>query len=281
MDKRQAALQRVERSINRREIDLDTSNEVAMANKMILHCACNLNLNELKLLRLIIMQTKKGDKEFFEFELSMKDFADILGVNVKSHNLYRNVDKMTTHIMQEVIAIYNGDDFKKFHWVDYCEHGRGKIRIKIADALKPYLLNLRGSFTRYELDEIIKLNSVYAIRIYEILRSFMNDKDLPYADHNNVISINMDVLRKATGTEKKFERFSNFKAKVIDTAVNEINRCSKYHVTAEPYKDGNKIVGFDFLIESQAGYDHRQQQEQKTIEEQIEGQMNFQDYGIS
>lgn len=272
---REKALAKIEKDIHRREISLDTRNEVAMANEMVLHCACNLTLDELKILRWIITNTKKNDQEFYEFTLSLKQIATILDINLKTKTLQKQIDKMTTHIMREVIALYNGEDFKKFHWVDICEYRKGKVYIKIADALKPYLLNLRGSFTRYELDEIIKLNSVYAIRIYEILRSFMDDKNLPYADHSNEISISMDVLRKATGTENKFKLNADFKRKVIDIAVNEINRCSKYHVTAEPYKSGRAVAGFDFLIESQAGYVIRQQ---AAIDEQIEGQMDITDF---
>lgn len=272
---RDKALAEVEKDIHRREISLDTSNEVAMANQMILHSASTLTLDEVKLLRFIIMQTKRNDRELYEFELPAKNLAKVL--DVKQKDLYKRIKTMTRHIMQEVIEIEDKKAKKwvQFHWVDKCTYDKGTITIKIADELKPFLINLRGGFTRYELSEIIKLNSIYAIRIYEALRQYMDDKNLPYADHSSEISISMDVLRKITNTEKKFERYSNFKAKVIDVAVREINRCSKYHIVAEPYKAGRGVGGFDFLIESQAGYLHRQQ---AADTDQIEGQMEITDF---
>lgn len=283
MEKDNKALLEIERNLHRREITLDVSNEVAMANRMILHSAGKLTLNELKLLRFIIMQTKRGDKELYEFELSAKDLAKLL--EVKPKDFYKRVKTMTRHIMQEVIEIEDkrAKRLQQFHWVDYCEYKKGIITIKIADALKPFLLNLRGSFTRYELSEIIKLNSIYAIRIYEVLRAYMDDNDLPYADHYNEISISMDVLRQVTDTEKQFPRPYDFKRRVVDIAVREINRVSKYHVIAEPYKRGNTTAGFDFLIESQAGYKHRELEERakqtaQQLEEQIEGQMELSDF---
>jgi len=275
---REKAIAEVEKDIYRREISLDTSNEVAMANQMIMYSASNLTLDEVKLLRFIIMQTKKGDQELYELELSAKNLAKVL--DIKPKDLYKRLKTMTKHILAEVIEIEDKKAKKcaQFHWVDDCEYDNGIIKIKIAEKLKPFLIRLRGDFTRYELSEIIGLNSIYAIRIYEVIRRYMDDNDLPYADHSTEISISMEVLRKITNTEKKFERYSNFKTKVIDVAVREINRCSKYHVTAEPYKSGRAIVGFDFGVESQAGYAMRQQ---AADTDEIEGQMELDLQGMA
>lgn len=276
---REQALAEVEKNIHRKELTFNTDNYVVMANNMVLHSASNLNLNELKLLRLIIMQTQKDDQELFEFELAVTDLCKLL--EIKSKDIYKRLDTMTTHIMQEVIKI--GDDskqeWKKFHWVDICEYKKGMITIKLSDQLKPYLLGLRGCFTRYQLSEIISLKSIYAIRIYEILNGYMNENNLPYADNAVEISVSIEELRKATDTEKKFERYSSFKTYVVDTALKEINEKSKYHVIATPYKRGRAIVGFEFLIESQAGYWSRTaagQQDNNVV--QIDGQMNLLDY---
>lgn len=274
--------EKVNKDIHRRELQLDTSHEVVMANQMILHSASNLNLNEMKLLRYIIMQTKKGDDYLFEYDFAIKDLADDFGTSVK--DLYRDLENMSLHIMQEVITIgkitgnYKKDRWRRFHWVDIFEYYDGRITVKLSDELRPFLLKLVGNFTKYELDEIIKMKSGYGIRLYEIIRATMDDRNLPYADKCSEISISMDVLRKATGTENKFERYSSFKTYVVDMAVKEINRCSKYHVTAEPYKKGRTIAGFDFIIESHAGYAVRMAQDAKTIDEQIEGQMNITDF---
>lgn len=271
------SLLEVEKNIHRKEVTFNTDNYVVMTNNMILHSASNLSLNELKLLRFIIMQTEMNDKELYQFEVSAKDMGKLLGINSK--DLYKRLDTMTTHIMQEVIRI--GDDskqaWKKFNWCHTCRYEDGKIIVRLHDDLKPFLLELKGCFTRYQLSEIIRLNSTYAIRIYEMLNGYMNENNLPYADNAVEISISIDELRKATDTEKKFERYSNFKLRVIDTALKEINEKSKYHVTATPYKDGKAIKGFEFLIESQAGYWHRTQTAVDP-DDQIAGQMKITDY---
>lgn len=266
--------EKVNKDIHRRELQLDTSHEVVMSNNMIMHSASSLSLNEMKLLRYIIMQTKRGDDYLFEYNFAVKDFAKDAEISVK--DAYRDFKKMSRHMMQEVLEIEDkkNDHWRLFHWVDMCDYYKGVVTIKISDELKPFLLHLVGSFTRYELDEIIKMNSIYAIRIYEVIRANMNDRKLPYADQQAEISISMDVLRRVTNTENKFKLNADFKRRIIDAAVKEINRCSKYHVTAEPYKKGRAIAGYDFLIESQAGHAVRTSKEDNKSE-QIPGQLSL------
>ena len=278
LKEREKRIAEVEKNIHRQELTFDLDNYVVMANNMMTHSASNLTLDELKLLRFIIMQTKKGDKELFEFELLAKDFAKVLDVNIKTKDIYKRLQTMVKHLMQEVI--YIGDDSKKkwvmFHWVDICRYDNGTIQIKISDELKPFLVELRGNFTRYPLSDIIRFKSTYAIRIYEIINSYLNENNLPHADVAIEISISVEELRKNTDTVKKFERTYDFKRKVVDVAIKEINKKSKYHVIATPYKRGNAVKGFDFLIESQAGYWHRTiSQEPK---DEIPGQMDISDF---
>lgn len=278
LKERERRLAEVEKNIHRQELTFNLDNYVVMANNMMMHSASNLTLDELKLLRFIIMQTKKDDKELFEFELLAKDFAKVLDINIKTKDIYKRLQTMVKHLMQEVI--YIGDESKKkwvmFHWVDVCRYDNGTIQIKISDELKPFLTHLRGNFTRYQLSEIISFRSIYAIRLYEVLNSYLNENSLPHADVAIEISISVEELRKNTDTVNKFERYSSFKTYVIDAAIKEINAKSKYHVTATPYKRGNAVKGFDFLIESQAGYWHRTiSQEPK---DEIPGQMDISDF---
>ena len=270
----------IEKTIKRKETTFNTDNYVVMANNMILHSASNLTLNELKLLRLVIMQTEKDETELYTYTFPAKQLAELLEINTK--DFYKKLKTMSKNLMQEVIFI--GDDTKKawrmFHWVEFCQYEKGQITIKLSNELKPFLLHLYGNFTRYELSEIIKLKSIYAIKIYETLFAYMNDNNKPYADNAIEISVSIDELRRVTNTEKKFERYSSFKTKVIDIALNAINEKSKYHITATPYKSGNAIKGYDFLIESRAGYFHRISLQGDTEENKnnISGQMNIYDY---
>ncbi len=50
----------------------------------------------------------------------------------------------------------------------------GRMRLKLNDSLRPYLLGLKRNFTKYDIENVTKLNSKYSFRIYEILKSIEN-----------------------------------------------------------------------------------------------------------
>lgn len=265
----QSEINRITENIQSRQINLNLDNMVVMANDMI-KGATSLTLNEAKLLRLIIMQIKPDDCELMKFSIRADEFAGILGID--KSNLYRELDRMSEHLLKEVIKIGDGNPrhkWKKFQWVSCCEYDSGVITIRLNDELKPYIIGLQEWYTQYRLDEIVGFRSVYSIKIYELINvALMNRK--PYADKQVKVYIDLCTMRKATNTENKFERISQFKSKVIDISIKDINTYSPYHVTVEAYKESRSIVGFYFTVESHAGFEHRIAMEQKKSERQME-----------
>lgn len=234
-----------------RQASTNVDYSVVMANDMAKGCS-NLSLNELKLLRTIIMQIKKEDKELYPYRISVKDFQKMTGCTSK--NLYSLADKMTDHLLREIIKIGDGNprhNWKKFQWVSMCSYEDGYFTIKLNDALKPYLIGLKKFYTEFKLEDIIRLNSVYSIRLLELIYEAMKSAPV-YADNVAEVYISMDVIRKATNTEGKYTSVNRWKERVINAAVNEINDKCNYYITAREYKSSRKIDGFYFTIESQA-----------------------------
>lgn len=258
-------LDEFEKRLNRREISYDTNNSVVMSNDFIMHSASNLTLTEMKLLRLIIMQCKMGDKDLYTFSMKASEFAKLLDTD--AHSMRKHLKTMTRHIMQEVLEIENpkSGDWLQFHWTDECQYKSGIVTIKIADRLKPFLLDLKGHFTRYKLEEILPFKSTHALKIYEVLVANIDDKNQPHADYYSIVNVSLDTLRIITKTTDKYPRFNNFNTRVLIPAVNEINRVSKYHVIATPYRASHAVSGIEFMIESQAGYAHRTAGQQKKV----------------
>lgn len=257
-----------------RQAKYDLDNMVVMANDMIKGIS-KLSLNEAKLLRTIIMQIKPYDEELEVFTVKADEFAAILGID-KNH-IYAEIDKMTDHLLDEKIRI--GDKttkkkskWKKFRWVDYCEYDTGTLTIKLSDQLRPYLLGLQKWYTQYRLEDIIFFKSWYSIRIYELLMMCIDERKKPYADKIVDIYMSLKDLRTYTETEKKYARLSQFKAKVLNIAVRDINEWSAYHVTVREYKEKKKIVGFYFSVGSKIGYNYKNISEE--LPEHVE-QMNL------
>ena len=114
--------------------------------------------------------------------------------------------------------------------------------------MKPYLLNLKEHYTQYQLDNILAMKNVYGLRIFELLQSQMMTKKLPRDGLD--IEMSMAQLRESLDLEDKYERWSQFKIRVLDKAVEEIEKATTYTVSYTPKKTGKAISHILFHINS-------------------------------
>ena len=251
---------------------------VAMANDMVKGVS-KLTLMEAKLLRLLIMQIKPNDTDLAPFRIGVSELADLLQID--RSNVYREADRMTTHLMREIVQIGDGNPkhaYKKFQWVSYCEYdGAGTIWIRLHPQLQPYLIGLQKWYTQYRIEDIIGFRSVYSIRLYELIALSLRGQK----PHGNVVTeiyLSMDDIRAATGTADKYERVSSFRAKVIETALQDINERSGYHVEYRVCKAGKRVDGFYFSIQSQARYQYierRKSVDAPPVEEELAQKIHY------
>lgn len=232
-----------------REPSFNQENFVVLSNELI-RSKSNLTLNEIKLLRLTIMQIMANDTELLTYKIPIIELGKLL--QISNSNLYRDIDLITTHLLQEIVYIGDGNPkhkWKKFSWVSTCEYENGVVTIKLHEQLKPYLLGLKGYYTQYILEDILVLKSVYAIRIYELIKEEMKYQKV-YANKTADIQLSVELIRIATNTEDKYTQMGHFKEKVVKSAIKEINEKLSYYITYTDIKKGRKIVGFNFHIES-------------------------------
>ena len=125
------------------------------------------------------------------------------------------------------------------------EKGSGVIKIKLHNSLKPYLLELRENFTKYELINVLVLKSKYAIRLYELLKSYL---------WMGSWEVNVKDLRSVLEVEDKYLEFKEFKRRIIVPAVNEINKYTDLEVKYTTLKTGKEITKIHFTIGETTGY---------------------------
>lgn len=240
---------------NTQPMSLRKDYQVVMSNDLI-KSRCGLSANATKLLRLTIMQVVKEDKDLRSYTVKVSQLADILGIDQK--NIYRELNDTKDHvgIITELMSpnVVLGDQYvsqkskgKRVQWCSEFDYDHGTITIKLHDALKPYVLELSKNYTQYILEDVLALRSRFAIRIYELIREELK-YDKVYGNKTATVYLSMDLIRFATDTEDKYERISQFKARVINKAVEEINEKLDYHVDVLDVKKGRNIVGFNFMI---------------------------------
>jgi plasmid replication initiation protein len=83
--------------------------------------------------------------------------------------------------------------------------------------MKPLLLQLkeRGYFTMYLKSRALALESIYAVRFYEIIKRY---------EYEGSFTLSISELRVIFNLEDKYKRFRDLRKRVIDQAKKELDR---------------------------------------------------------
>lgn len=131
------------------------------------------------------MQLNRTDEELKSYFISFRTAKMLYQWLI----LYRDMDTITDDILTNHVAIkdYQQGKFMKIQWVTACAYEKGVgLAVKMNPLLKPFLLGLQERYTQYQLENILAMKSVYAIRIYELLMKEQMTRFIP-ADGVSVI----------------------------------------------------------------------------------------------
>lgn len=206
----------------------------------------SMTLQTARLIRLLITQVVKEDKDLKTYTCKISDLAKFL--NVDSSNLYRNMYQICGAALDSKVYIGTGNPrhpWKMFPWISLAEYdGKGTLTLRLSEQIKPYVLELDKWFTQYQLKNILEFNSYYAIRLYEILQC----EDGLYRHEKESHEFEIEELRQFFNCENKYVRISQFKEKVIEVAIREINEKSDIYVEATYKKCGRAINSVIFEV---------------------------------
>lgn len=208
----------------------NTENYVVQSNDLIAAKQA-LSLNSAKIFRAAVMQIKPDDNEFGYYKVSIRELSELL--HVSASNLYRDVSKIEEELSTGV-AVFKKYTKNKIRDIrvpltSICDYESSVgLKIELNPKLKPYLLNLKRQYTQIPDNDYNLFTSVYALRIYELLMSKITLKVLPM--EGTYIEIPINEIKEATSTEH-YSRAADFKRKVLDISVKNINTHTMFRVS--------------------------------------------------
>lgn len=118
------------------------------------------------------------------------------------------------------------------------------VKFMFANSIIPMLVELERNFTSYEIEQVANLQSRYAMRLYECLIRFKASK---------LLNITLDELRFRFGLlDTEYKAMGDFKKRVLDMAVKDINDNTDITVSYDQHKQGRTITGFTFKFKQKA-----------------------------
>lgn len=122
--------------------------------------------------------------------------------------------------------------------IAYVEN-ESKVKLVFSPSVVPFITDLEKRFTSYFLDDVSALTSTYAIRLYELIIAWRSAHKTPVFE--------LSELREKLGiAEDEYQLMSNFKKRVLNIAISQINDHTNIFVKPEQHKRGRSIYGFSF-----------------------------------
>ena len=220
---------------------------LVVKDNSLINASYTLGLVEQRLILLAIIEareTGKGvDTETF-LEIHAQHYAKRFHVDVK--NTYAMLsDAVLTLFNRQVTYMTidekrNKSEKRVVRWVSgisYVE-GAGIVKLRFAPEIVPLITRLEENFTWYELMQVANLN-IYATRLYELLVCWRSTSKTP------IIEI-CDFRSKLGLLETEYKAMCDFKKRVLDPAIKQVNEHTDITVKVEQHKTGRSITGFSF-----------------------------------
>ena len=219
---------------------------VKKSNMAIRKAKYSLTLQQQKLLNYLVSQVKDGDTKDTEKVFFIRDFYKFMGLKPEEQSYARirkDLKVLSDKSWYNDGATEDGSDILvRFLSVVRPNKRSGRVVIKWHEDMLPFLQHLYREYTQYKLWFTMTMHSEYSSRLYELLKSVAG---------KTVWNFSINELKRLFMCENSYKLFSNFRARVIDTAVNEINEKTDLNVTYELFKygeSGRAYTDIEFTI---------------------------------
>ncbi|MCP3764688.1 replication initiation protein [Domibacillus sp. A3M-37] len=232
--------------------------EIIVKSNHLIEAKYKLSMREQKIILYLISKIEKNDDDLKLYRISVKNFNEMMGL--KGSPKYAEIREITTELLKKVLEVKQGKTIYSFHWLSLVAYNEqeGTIDMRFDPILKPYLMDLKRDFTKLNLKHILLLKSGNSIRIYELLKQYLNIRER---------TIKITDLKLFLGLDKNgYQMYSDFKRKVIVPSMKEINEKTDISFDFKEIKDGRKVISLRFFIQSK----NVENQEIVSIEEALD-----------
>ena len=223
--------------------------DLVVKDNALINASYNLDLVEQRLILLAIVEARGSGRGI--------NANDPLEVHAESYVNQFNVARQTAYqalkdackdlfarqfSYQEVNKRGNIENVLS-RWVSEIRYIDDEATVKLifAPAIVPLITRLEEQFTKYELQQISDLSSAYAVRLYELLIAWRSTGQTPV--------IELAEFRQKIGVlDDEYTRMGNFKDRVLNLAIAQVNEHTDINVKCEQHKKGRNISGFSFTF---------------------------------
>lgn len=222
-------------------------NKLVVKDNALMNASYNLDLVEQRLILLAIIEARESGKGINANDpLIVRAESYINQFNVARQTAYQSLkdachDLFTRQFSYQEVNERGNTEHVRSRWVSEIRYVNAEATVKLifAPIVIPLITRLEKHFTHYEMRQISRLSTGYAIRLYEILICWRSTGKTPMID--------LDEFRKKMGVlDDEYQRMHDFKKRILEPSIKQINEHTDITVTYDHHKNGRNIVGFSF-----------------------------------
>ena len=219
---------------------------LVVKDNALIGASYNLDVVEQRLILLAIVEARESGKGINANDaLTIHASSYMQNFNVEKHAAYKALKDASKDLFarqfsyQELSAKGNVTNITS-RWVSQIGYTEDEASVQLifSPAIVPLITRLEERFTSYELSQVAKLGSKYAMRLYELLIAWRSVGKL---------QIELQDLRNKLGlSANEYKAMGDFKRNVLDLALTQLNEHTDISVKYEQHKKGRVISGFTF-----------------------------------
>ena len=223
-------------------------NSLVVKDNALINASYNLELTEQRLIMLAIINARESGQGITadsKLEIHASDYAKLFNVSADAsykalreavNNLFNRQFSYTAEYKKTgKVGIVRSRWVSRIFYVD----DLALLEITFAPDVVPLITRLEEHFTKYEAKQVAHLTSKYATRLYELL--------IAWREVGKVPLLELSEFRNRLGLiDNEYTAMSDFKKRVLEPSIKQINEHTDIIVTYEQHKKGRIISGFSF-----------------------------------
>ncbi len=223
-------------------------NSLVVKDNALINASYNLELTEQRLIMLAIINARESGQGITadsKLEIHASDYAKLFNVSADAsykalreavNNLFNRQFSYTAEYKKTgKVGIVRSRWVSRIFYVD----DLALLEITFAPDVVPLITRLEEHFTKYEAKQVAHLTSKYATRLYELL--------IAWREVGKVPQLELSEFRNRLGlVDSEYTAMSDFKKRVLEPSIKQINEYTDITVTYEQHKKGRIISGFSF-----------------------------------
>lgn len=221
-------------------------------SKSLVEASYRLTLDEKRLVQYAI--TKVNPFKYYSGEaycFNVLDFARCYKLNEK--NCYRYANEALDQLFSRILTYW--DDAKEMNVtcrliINKFDDKKGVLGVRFSDEMHKMLINDKD-FLSYAIKHTVAFTSPSSMRIYEILLYQLQRSPIKRL----VKKFNISEIKETLGLGDKYNRFADFKIRVLDPAKEQINKHSDIQISYAVIKAGRTPTHIKFTAKYKTSED--------------------------